>query len=62
MDPLYVKWRELDFTSLLSSSLNFTVGLSFELRSVANVLYHLADFFSIQKFVLETRLRKTIVT
>jgi hypothetical protein len=50
MDTLDVKWRELDFTSLLSSALFFTTGLSLEPRDVANVLYHLADFFSIQIF------------
>jgi hypothetical protein len=31
--------------------LYFTAGLSFVLRSVANVLYHWADFFSIQIFL-----------
>jgi hypothetical protein len=50
MGPLDVKWRELDFTSLLCSALNFTAGLSFVPRSVANILYHLADFFCIQLF------------
>jgi hypothetical protein len=61
MGPLNVKWGELDFTSLLSSALYFSAELSFVPRGVANVLYHLADFFSIQIFVLDTRLRKTIV-
>jgi hypothetical protein len=32
--------------------------LSFVPRSVANVLYHLADFFSIKIFFWEKRLRK----
>jgi hypothetical protein len=57
---LDVKWRGLDSTVLLKSALYFTAELSFIPRSVANVLYHLADFFLIQ-IVLETRLRKTIV-
>jgi hypothetical protein len=60
--PLDVNWRVLDFTVLLKSALYFTAELSFVPRSVANVLYNLADFFPIQIFVLETRLRKTIVT
>jgi hypothetical protein len=62
MDSLDVKWRELDFTSLLSSAVHFTAGSSFVPRGVANFLYNLADFFINQIFVYETRLRKTIVT
>jgi hypothetical protein len=62
MGPLDVKWRELDFIVLLKSALYFTAGLSFVIRGVAKVLYHLADFFTIQIFVLETLMRKTIVT
>jgi hypothetical protein len=46
---------------LLKSALYFTAELSFVPRSVANVLYHLADFFSIQIFFWEKRLKQTIV-
>jgi hypothetical protein len=58
---LNVKWRVLDSTVLLKSALYFTAELSFVPRSVANVLYHLADFFSIQLFFGEKRLKQTIV-
>jgi hypothetical protein len=59
--PLDVKWRVLDSTVLLKSALYFTAELSFVPRSVANVLYNFVDFFSIQIFFLEKRLRQTIV-
>jgi hypothetical protein len=43
--PFDVKWRELDFTLLISSVLQFDHEIEFWCQGVPQMKYHLVDFF-----------------